>query len=63
MRGLVHVRSILGNIGVLVISDQVSVPKAAEAFDGEGQLKDAHHQKGVEALARSLVGLLTKLKA
>src|SRR5215831_18806881 len=38
LRGLVHVRSILGNIGVLVVPDQVAVSKAHEAFHPDGQL-------------------------
>src|SRR6516225_3020147 len=40
LRGLVTVRSILGNIGVIVLPDQVAVPKAQEAFTPEGTLKD-----------------------
>src|SRR6266540_2529918 len=36
LRGLVHLRAILGNIGVLVIPDQVSIPTAHEAFDEAG---------------------------
>jgi len=33
------VRAMLGNIGVLVLPGQVSVPKAHEAFDEGGRLK------------------------
>jgi NAD(P)H-dependent FMN reductase len=33
LRGLVHVRSILGNIGVIVLPDQIAVAKAREAFN------------------------------
>src|SRR5262245_21683369 len=33
LRGLVHVRAILGNINVLVLPDQVAVPRAFEAFN------------------------------
>ncbi|HYF37755.1 MAG TPA: NAD(P)H-dependent oxidoreductase, partial [Prosthecobacter sp.] len=36
LRGLVHLRALLGNIGVIVLPDQVSVPKAHEAFDETG---------------------------
>ena len=61
LRGLVHVRSILGNIGVLVLPDQVAVPKAGEAFQPDGSLKDAKQQAAVEKLGRSLLEILQKL--
>lgn len=61
LRGLVHVRSMLGNIGTLVLPDQVSVPQAHEAFNGDGSLKDPKKQKAVEDLGRDLTDLLKKL--
>ena len=36
LRGLVHVRSILGNIGVLVVPEQVAVGNATSAFNETG---------------------------
>jgi hypothetical protein len=42
LRRLAHVRAVLGNIGVLVLPDQVAVPKAHEAFQPDGNLKDAN---------------------
>jgi chromate reductase len=62
LRGLVHVRSILGNIGVLVTPDQVAVSEANNAFTSEGKLNDAKQHASVEALGRSLAELLKKLK-
>lgn len=61
LRGLVHVRSILGNIGVLVLPDQVAVPKANEAFNDDGSLRDPKQHAAVAALGKSLAALLTKL--
>ncbi len=61
LRGLVHVRAMLGNIKVLVLPDQVSVPKAHEAFQPDGSLKDAKQQAAVEQLGRSLAEMLIKL--
>ena len=61
--GLVHLRAILGNIGVLVLPDQVTVPDAANAFADDGQLKDAQRQAAVEGLGANLAGLLRKLQA
>jgi len=37
LRGLVHVRSILGNIGVLVVPEQVAVGNATSAFNETGE--------------------------
>ena len=62
LRSLVTVRSILGNIGVLLLPDQVAIPVAHEAFDEAGKLKDERKAKQVTALARHLVELVTKLK-
>ena len=63
LRGLVHVRSILGNIGVIVLPDQVAVPKADEAFDEKGNLKDARKQAAVEKLGLNVSEILKKLKS
>jgi chromate reductase, NAD(P)H dehydrogenase (quinone) len=62
LRGLVTVRSLLSNIRVIVLPDQVAVPKAHEAFDTDGKLKDPKQQASIEALGRELVGVLAKLK-
>jgi chromate reductase, NAD(P)H dehydrogenase (quinone) len=61
MRGLVEVRSILGNIGVLVLPEQATVAKAYEAFNDDGSLKNAKKQKEVEKLGAELAGMLVKL--
>ncbi len=61
LRGLVHVRAILGNIGVLMVPEQVAVPRAHEAFNPDGSLKDAKQQASVAKLGASLAALLEKL--
>ncbi len=61
MRSLMTVRSILSNIRVLVIPDQVAVPRAHEAFGPDGKLLDAKIQAGVENVARRLVGVTAAL--
>jgi len=57
LRGLVTVRSILGNIGVIVVPEQHAIPQANEAFDQDGRLKDTKHQKSLERV----VSAVTKL--
>jgi chromate reductase len=61
LRGLVHVRAILGNIKVLVLPDQVAVPKANEAFKPDGSLKDPKLQAAVEGLGAQLARVIAKL--
>jgi chromate reductase len=62
LRGLVHVRSILGNIGVIVLPDQIAVAKAHEAFHADGSLKDPKQQAGIEGLGKTLASFLAKLE-
>jgi chromate reductase len=61
LRGLVHVRSILQNIGVIVLPDQRALSQAHQAFDEAGNLKDEPMQHGVEALGKGLVEFLKRL--
>lgn len=62
IRSLVTVRSILENIGVLVIPHQHCLSKAHEAFDAEGKLKDPKQQESVEKVVNELVRVIKKLK-
>ena len=61
LRGLVHVRSILGNMGVIVLPGQVAVSRAFEAFDETGALKDEKRQAQVVELGSGLADFLRKL--
>jgi chromate reductase, NAD(P)H dehydrogenase (quinone) len=61
LRGLVHLRAILGNIGVIVLPDQIAIPKAHEAFNEDGTLKDPKQQSTVQNLARTLTDVIAKL--
>lgn len=60
LRGLVHLRAILGNIGVIVLPDQAAVPKAHEAFDAAGRLKDERTVRQVTGVAQGLARFLKK---
>ena len=61
LRGLVHVRSILSSIGVIVLPDQVAIPNAHEAFDETGCLKDERRQASVEGLGRGLADIVGRI--
>lgn len=61
LRGLVHLRAILGNLRVLLLPEQKAVPKAFQAFADNGSMTDEKQQKAVEALGSGLTELLLKL--
>ena len=61
LRGLVHVRAILANIGVLVLPDQKTIPNAYQAFDEKGNLIDETQQAAVKQLGSKLATVLAKL--
>ncbi len=61
LRGLVHLRAILGNLGVLVLPQQKAVPRAHQAFTDDGLLADPKMHSEVTALGARLTELLVKL--
>jgi NAD(P)H-dependent FMN reductase len=61
LRGLVTVRSILGNIGVHVVPDQVAVPSVHEVFDDDGNLTDERRRKSVLGVGRAVAELAERL--
>jgi len=63
LRGLVHLRALLGNIGVIVLPDQVAIGAAHEVFDDAGKIKDERKSAQVANLARSLTNFLIKLQS
>jgi chromate reductase len=63
LRGLVHLRSILGNIGITVLPGQVAVSKAHEAFKPDGALKDDKQATEIRELGASLAKHLAKMLA
>ncbi|MFO0972837.1 MAG: NAD(P)H-dependent oxidoreductase [Phycisphaerae bacterium] len=62
LRGLVHLRAILGNIQVLVLPEQVAVMRAHEAFSRTGDLADPKQHGSVCRLAVRLVETVAKLR-
>lgn len=63
LRGLVHVRDILENIGTIVIPAQQAIPNCYNAFDSEGNLKDGKQQAAVQSIAAKLTEVVAKLNA
>jgi chromate reductase len=61
LRGLVHLRQVLGNIGVIVLPDQRAISSAQNAIGPDHKLLDAKAQEGVVALGARLAEFLGKL--
>ncbi len=57
LRGLVTLRSILGNIAVVVVPEQHAISKAGDAFTEDGKLKDEKDQKAVANIAKRVTRL------
>jgi NAD(P)H-dependent FMN reductase len=62
LRGLVHLRAILGNIGVLLLADQLAVGKANEAFAPDGSLTNPKQAAMVKAIVDDLVRVATAVR-
>ncbi|USR90628.1 NAD(P)H-dependent oxidoreductase [Phormidium yuhuli AB48] len=61
LRGLVHVRDILQNIGVIVIPQQKTISGAYQAFNEQGQLIDAEQDAAVREVGKALATVSQKL--
>ena len=62
LRGLVHVRAILGNLKVLVLPDQLAIKSASKAFDEDGNLVEEKDQVAIAGLGAKLAAITSKLK-
>lgn len=61
LRGLVHVRAILGNIGVIVLPDQLAVGKENAVFAADGSMSNQKQSEAVEMLGNTLASTLARL--
>ncbi len=61
IRGLVHLRQILQNLGVLVLTEQFALPRAGEAFAEDGTLQDSTQLASVVSISRRLTAVAEKL--
>ena len=57
LRGLAALRMLLANISVQVCTTQLAIPKAHEAFDEHGQLRDANSAESLSTLLRDFLDL------
>ncbi|MEO9336003.1 NADPH-dependent FMN reductase [Mesorhizobium sp. SB112] len=55
IRGLYHLRSVLMNCQIEVITPQCSVPRAHEAFDENGDFHEERTRKAMENVVRTLI--------
>jgi chromate reductase len=62
LRGLVHLRSILGNIGVIVVTEQTTVPSAIKAFNDGGDLGDEKVQASAKNVGARVYAVASALK-
>jgi NAD(P)H-dependent FMN reductase len=61
LRSLLALRQLLANMRMLVLPDTVSVSRADQAFDADGNLVDPKHREAVETVARKLVAVTARL--
>ncbi len=54
LRGLIHVRSMLENIGVLVIPEQIAVARAHEIFEPDGSMKNKDQEQKVKKIGANV---------
>lgn len=62
LRSLSALRTILTNLGVLVLPGQHAVSGADEAFDDEGKLKESRNVTGVKRVVGELVRITSAMK-
>ena len=63
IRGLASVRVVLGNLGVVLLPDQVALPTAAEAFDDDGNVADPARRKSLTELGAALARATRALRS
>jgi chromate reductase, NAD(P)H dehydrogenase (quinone) len=61
LRGLVHLRQVLANLNVLVLSEQFALAHAHEAFAEDGSLRDAKQHAVVAGICKRLIEVTGRL--
>ncbi len=63
IRGLIYLRALLGHMRMIVIPDQKAIPKARDAFEADGSLRDKGDQQAVENIGARLAVVIAKLRS
>lgn len=63
MRGLYHLRAVLMNVGVQIVTEQCSVGHASMAFNEDGTLKEERSARMLSAVCRSLITRVAEAKS
>ncbi|MCZ6723846.1 MAG: NAD(P)H-dependent oxidoreductase [Gammaproteobacteria bacterium] len=63
IRGLVHLRMMLGNLGVIVMPEQQAVPNGFQAFNDEGSMNDEKLESRIRTLGGNLVQFTDGIKS
>ena len=62
LRGLAPLRAILENLGTIVVPNQAAIPRANEAFDESGSLKNPQQQALVGSVIEQLLRVTSRLQ-
>lgn len=62
LRGLVHLRAVLGNLGVLVLPEQRAISSVGGALGADGLLKEEKDNEALRMVGRRLAEVTAKLK-
>jgi NAD(P)H-dependent FMN reductase len=60
LRGLIHLRMLLTNLGVIVLPEQQTIPQVFKVFDKDGSLIDKKKEEAVLALGSRLTNFVKK---
>ena len=63
LRGLVPLRMMLGNIGVVVLPDQLAIANAVDAFDSDGNLSNDFHIKTLNNIVEKFIKMANLVAA
>lgn len=61
IKGLVFLRMLLGNLGVLVVPEQQAIARAFKAFNNDGSLVDEKQKQSIENLGLKLTQMADRL--